>query len=131
MRRIVSTGARWHLGPLGLLALLVCVFYVPQLVGGTTQLDGMDVHYSAQRYFSDEIRAGRLPFWTPYLFDGFPVLADLQTGAWYPLNWPFLLVGITDRGIGGELLLHDLIACVGTYLLASRLIEICRLRSLR
>jgi Bacterial membrane protein YfhO len=101
---------------------MACVFYAPQLLVGTVQYDGVDVHYSSQRYFSDAIRAGHLPFWTPYLFAGFPFLADLQVGAWYPLNWPFFLLGIVPGSIGGELLLHGLIACGGAYALAMRLI---------
>jgi hypothetical protein len=101
---------------------MVCVFYLPQLVGGTVQFDGLDVHYSSQRYFSDELRAGRLPFWTPYIFAGYPFLADLQVGAWYPLNWPFFLAGITPTSLSLELLLHSLVACGGAYALAMRLI---------
>jgi Bacterial membrane protein YfhO len=104
-----------------LLGVFACVFYAPQLLVGTVQYDGVDVHYSAQRYFSDAIRAGQLPFWTPYLFSGFPFLADLQVGAWYPLNWPFFLAGITPGSIAGELLLHGLVACSGAYVLALRL----------
>jgi hypothetical protein len=104
------------------LALLVCAYNAPRLLAGTVQYDGVDVHYSAQRYLSDEVLAGRLPVWTPYLFAGFPFLADLQVGAWYPLNWPFFLMGITPTAIHLELLLHSLIACAGAYVLAIRLI---------
>jgi hypothetical protein len=99
------------------------VYNLPQLLVGTVQFDGLDVHYSAQRYLSDELHAGHLPFWTPYIFSGFPFLADLQVGAWYPLNWPFFLAGITPRGIGGELLLSSLVACSGAYFLARRLVN--------
>ena len=74
------------------LVAMVCAFYLPQLLTGTVQFDGVDVHYTSQRYFSDALRSGQLPFWTPYVFAGFPFLADLQVGAWYPLNWPFLSV---------------------------------------
>ncbi|MDQ6672549.1 MAG: YfhO family protein [Chloroflexota bacterium] len=111
-----------HGPPLLLLAVLVCAFYAPQLISGTVQWDGVDVHYSSQRYFSEAVRAGNLPFWTPYIFSGFPFLADLQVGAWYPLNWPFFLAGIGPTSISGELLLHGLIACGGAYALAVRLI---------
>src|SRR5262249_14868093 len=107
-----------HLGPLVLLTVMVGIFFSPQLVGGTTQWDGVDVHYSSQRYFSDAVRSGHLPFWTPYISSGFPFLADVQVGAWYPLNWPFFLVGVTPNSMSYELLLHGLIACVGAHVLA-------------
>jgi hypothetical protein len=103
------------------LALMVGLFYAPYLLTGTAQWDAIEVHYSAQRYLSEAIRAGRLPFWTPYLFAGFPFLADLQTGAWYPLNWPFLLAGVTPDTMNLELLVSGLIACGGAYALAWRL----------
>jgi hypothetical protein len=93
---------------------------VPQLLSGSVQYDGLDVHYSAQRYLSDELHAGRVPFWTPYIFSGFPFLADLQVGAWYPLNWPFFAAGIRPRSIGAELLVSSLVATGGAYVLARR-----------
>src|SRR5207244_12384215 len=60
---------------------------------------------------------------TAYLFSGFPFLADVQVGAWYPLNWPFFLPGITPSSISLELVLHSLIACAGAYALGIRLFE--------
>ncbi len=114
---------RLHVAPLLALAALVCVYFVPQLATGTVQYDGVDVHYSSQRYFSDAIRGGHLPFWTPYLFAGFPFLADLQVGAWYPLNWPFFVLGIAPSSMSFELLLHTLIACGGAYVLGVRLLN--------
>src|SRR5207244_8792251 len=60
---------------------------------------------------------------TAYLFSGFPFLADVQVGAWYPLNWPFFLAGITPSSISVELLLHSLIASAGAYALGIRLFE--------
>lgn len=52
---------------------------------------------------------------------GFPFLADLQVGAWYPLNWPFFIAGISPASLGGELLVHTVIACGGAYMLMLRL----------
>jgi membrane protein YfhO len=105
------------------LALLVLTYNLPQLLSGSLQYDGLEVHYAAQKYLSDELHAGRLPVWTPYIFSGFPFLADLQVAAWYPLNWPFLAGGIVPRSIGAELALDGLIATLGTYLLAAQLLQ--------
>ncbi|MBV8718426.1 MAG: hypothetical protein JOZ65_25440, partial [Chloroflexi bacterium] len=60
----------------GLLALLAitAIYNVPQLLSGSVQFDGVDVHYASQRYLSDELHAGRIPFWTPFIFSGFPFL---------------------------------------------------------
>src|SRR5262249_27497347 len=56
-------------------------------------------------------------------FAGFPFLADPQTGAFYPLNWPFFLAGVTPRAIEAELALHALLACFGAFFLAQKLVQ--------
>jgi hypothetical protein len=104
-------------------ALATIVFYFVPLFDSQTSIQGdaVDIHYSAQKYFADSLRQGHLPHWTPYLFSGFPFLADPKTGAWYPLHWPFFVLGITPRAIEWELALHAFLALWGTYLLARRL----------
>ncbi len=106
------------------LAFLVLVFYWKPLTDPATSIhwDAVDVHYSSQKYFADRVTHGELPFWTPYLFSGFPFLADPQVGAWYPLNWPFFLAGITPSAIEVELAVHALLAVFGAWLLMRRFI---------
>jgi hypothetical protein len=89
----------------------------------TIHWDLADVTYPVQKYFSDSVHAGRLPFWTPFLYSGMPFLSDPQTGAWYPLHWPFFLIGITPRVLFWELALHSFLALAGTFLLARKLFE--------
>ena len=50
-----------------------------------------------------------------------PFLSDPQTGAWYPLHWPFYLIGITPRILFWELALHSFLALAGAFLLARKL----------
>ncbi len=127
----LNGSARWrtHLSSnrivLCLLALAVLVFYGAPLFDedASIQWDAVDVHYSAQKYFSDMVHAGKLPFWTPYVYSGMPFLADPQTGAWYPPNWPFFLIGITPRALEWELALHAFMACAGAFLLARGLLQ--------
>jgi hypothetical protein len=69
------------------------------------------------------LHAGKLPQWTPYVYSGMPFLADPQVGAWYPLNWPFFLAGITPRVIQCQLALHCLLAAMGGYLLGRDLLR--------
>jgi hypothetical protein len=84
--------------------------------------DAVSYYYPYQKLFADSLHSGKLPFWTSSIFSGFPVLADLQMGAWYPLNWPFFLAGIRLGSMFGELWLHALVAAVGAYLLCHHLI---------
>jgi hypothetical protein len=108
--------------PFAVLGLATLVFYWSPLTDPQTtpQWDAIDVHYSLQRYFSDEIKSGLLPGWTDYAFSGFPFLADPQPGQWYPLNWLFFLMGIAPRVIQLEIALHCLLAANGSFLLARR-----------
>ena len=109
---------------MGFVVAVFC-FYFNALFdsAASIQWDAVDVQYSAQRYLADFLHAGKLPFWTPYLFSGMPFLADPQVGAWYPLNWPFLLLGITPRAIQAQIALHCLIAALGAWLLARDLLR--------
>ncbi|MBI5085021.1 MAG: hypothetical protein HZB13_10550 [Acidobacteria bacterium] len=118
-RRGVLSGRRW----LGVVAfVLLLAHFTPLLSPHTTiQWDAVDVHYSLQRYFSEQAKSGQLPHWTPYVFSGFPFLSDPQVGAWYPLNWSFFLLGVTPGAIQGELALHALLALCGAFLLLRRL----------
>ncbi len=90
----------------------------------TIHWDLADVAYPAQRFFAESLRSWTLPHWTPYLLSGIPFLADPHTGAWYPLHWPFYLIGITPRTMVWELALHAFLAMAGAYLLALRLFEV-------
>ncbi len=112
-------GWRWLLAAVFVLLL----FYFTPLLSpnATIQWDAVDVHYPSQRYFADQVREGSWPFWTPFIFGGFPFLADPQVGAFYPLNWPFFFSGITPGAVEAELVLHSLIALLGAYLLLRRL----------
>jgi hypothetical protein len=96
---------------------LLLFYFVPLFSpDASIQWDAVDVHYCSQRYLGAEIRAGRLPLWTPYLFSGFPFLADPQVGAFYPLNWPFILAGAGPKLIQAEIALHSLLAMAGALL---------------
>ena len=116
--------AKWrkYLPPAILIfAVLICYWTPLTSPNASIQWDAADEFQPGQQYLSDAIHAGHLPFWTPYIWAGFPFLADPQLGAWYPLNWPFLLVGPGPRIFQAENLLHALLACFGAYLLARKL----------
>jgi hypothetical protein len=103
---------------LGFTAAVLLFYFQPLFsANASIQWDAVDVQYSAQNYLSEMLHSGRLPHWTPYVYSGMPLLADPQVGAWYPLNWPFFLAGITPRAIEWQLALHCLLAAMGGYLL--------------
>ncbi len=78
---------------------------------------------------------GQLPLWNPYLSGGQPALADIQSGALYPvhvlqallLGWGGPLfgyqIGFPLWALEWQAILHFSIAAVGTYLFARHLMQ--------
>jgi len=116
---------RWPiLGPSILAAMTLICYWVPMTSDGTSILwDAADYYQVVQNYVSHELHAGRIPFWSPYPWSGYPFLADPQVGVWYPLNWPFFLVGVPPHVLVVEHWLHSLLACLGAYFLGWRLLH--------
>jgi hypothetical protein len=101
-----------------IILLFVALFYAYPIASPDASIhwDAANVQAPLQRYFASRMLAGALPFWTPYLLSGYPLLASPEVGAWYLPNWPFFLLRGT-RDIQFELALNALIACLGAYLL--------------
>ena len=120
-----NTVDRWPvIAPLIILAMTLLCYWTPMTSDGTSILwDAADYYQVVQHYLSQEIHAGRLPFWSPFPWSGYPFLADPQVGAWYPLNWPFFLIGVSPHVLVAEHWLHALLACLGAYFLAWRLLR--------
>ena len=73
--------------PVILAACVLTFYWIPMTSSSAgIQWDAADMHYPLQKYFADRVFSGHLPFWTPYLFSGYPFLANPETGAWYPLR---------------------------------------------
>jgi hypothetical protein len=112
------------LGPIILVVVTLACYWVPMTSDHTSILwDAADYYRVVQNFFSQELHEGRLPFWAPYPWSGYPFLADPQVGAWYPLNWPFFVFGVSPHALVAEHWLHSLLASLGVYFLALRLVR--------
>jgi len=84
-------------------------------------------YYPLQLFAAQELAEGRLPAWDPYLNAGQPGLADIQTGAFYPLNLlPNLALALLGLPFSIGLLqvqvvLHFSLGSLFTYLLVRHL----------
>ena len=103
--------------------LCVLIFYWTPLTRRSTSIQGdtVDIYYPLQKYFSDRVLTGPLPFWTPYLSSGYPILSSPFLAAWYPPNWPFYLLGTTPFTMQLEIAIHAAIACLGMFYLLMRI----------
>ncbi len=66
---------------------------------------------------SRALNEGRLPLWTPNLLAGFPLLAEGQIAALYPLNWILFRILPAHHALSYSVLLHMAWAGVGMYAL--------------
>jgi hypothetical protein len=123
MRRVssVSGSATWA-APAFLVAVTVVCYWKPMTSDDTSVLwDAADYYRIVQNYLAGELHQGRLPFWSPFPWSGYPFLADPQVGAWYPPNWPFFATGVSSHALFAEHCLHAVWASLGAYLLSRRL----------
>jgi hypothetical protein len=83
---------------------------------GSIQWDALEVHFYNLSYAGRLLHEGLFPGWTPYIFGGFPQVADPQVSMWYPVNPIVAWIGSSDA-ILWELALHQVLAGVGAFLL--------------
>jgi hypothetical protein len=108
--------------PVLLLAAAVIIFFNKMALTNLilARGDTLLYFYPYWQAAADALQAGHVPLWNPDLFMGAPFIANSQVGFFYPLNWPFWLLLPTPYAISGSILLHLLIAAVGTYLAGRR-----------
>ena len=70
--------------------------------------------YPWQRMAAEYYQAGQLPLWNPLAGSGAPLAANLQTGAFYPLNFLYLLLP-TEYAMGYTAVLHVILAGLFMY----------------
>ncbi len=102
-----------------LIALAVLAFYALPLFAPEASIHGdtLDVQYPMQRVFAEHLDSGRLPYWSPYILSGYPLLANPESQAWYLPHWWFYVFWLTPRAVEFEIALNALLACLGAYLL--------------
>lgn len=67
------------------------------------------------------LQEGRLPLWTPLVGTGQPVLADFQSGVFYPPHWLYAALPFLPA-FNALVVLHLILGGTGAYLLARRLV---------
>jgi hypothetical protein len=92
--------AKEYLAQLGLL-LLPAVFFWRETLGWKTLSDGDALFwfYPAYQFVAEQLNAGKLPLWNPFMYSGTPLFGQWQAGVFDPLNWLFLVLGVTSRAM--------------------------------
>ena len=98
--------------------LAVIPFWTPLFGGfGALQWDAREVHLTNLIFSSQVWHASHLPLWTPFIFNGFPQIADMQVAVFYPVT---LLIGLfsvfSQSLLFWQTVFHFALAGFGMYL---------------
>ena len=115
------SGITWRetLSVLALAIFLTVVFWEPLWTGGG--LIGGDTYtyfFPQKQFFAERLHDGEFPLWNNRSGFGYPLIAESQTGAFYPphlLIYPLLDV---NEGYNAVQILHYILAFIFTWLLA-------------
>ena len=106
---------------LALLALVAVVFFWP-VVSGRAWLprgggDSVSFLFPMYRFAAGSLREGVIPFWNPHQYAGAPLLADNQSGIFYPFNLLlfFLWPAFSYRGVEALVVFHFFFAGAAMY----------------
>jgi hypothetical protein len=89
--------------------------------GGLIGNDLYPYYFPQKTYYADRLRAGEFPLWNNLVGHGYPVIAESQTGAFYPFH--LLLYSRLDvnTAYNAVQLIHYVLAFVFTWLFARRI----------
>ena len=107
----------WAVAGLGLATLF---FFRDALAGERTLIwDAADYFYPLFHDVSLHLRNFELPLWNPFLFNGFPTIANPEAQIFYPISLAFLpFTAFTPYAVHAKLILHFFLAGAFMYLLA-------------
>ena len=118
------------LGLLLLIALTPLLFWQIALAGQVLPgVDAFTYFYPYRAYAAQEITAGHVPLWNPYLFMGVPFLANSQAAVLYPLNLALSWLQAPAL-LAGSIVIHVIVAAVGAYTYARHVLRISPLPAL-
>ncbi len=102
---------------LGAMAIATAVFFWDALLmrGTFFVQDVMVQNYPFRDFFAKALKDFQFPLWHPGINGGFPLFAEGQAGALYPLNLLLGLLSPTHVGLNLSVILHTWIAAAGTY----------------
>ncbi len=112
-----------------LVALITIIFFWQTLILSRVYFfgDNRIYYYPSRVFFGSALRAGQSPFWCRYLFSGFPLFADSESGIFYLPNFIGYYLP-TLAAFNYSIFLHYLAMAIFTYMYA-RAIKISKASS--
>ncbi|MDP2874344.1 MAG: YfhO family protein [bacterium] len=87
---------------------------------GIINSDLLNQNYPNKNFYASKIKTGKLALWCDGYGNGFPLLAEGQTGEIYPLNLLFFFFLPMPFAFSFSLAFHYFLASLGTYLLSRK-----------
>ena len=108
---------------LALLLIAIVAYWQVSLFQYSLKYDMIDCSYPWRFMVVEHLRNGMLPLWNPYQSLGYPLFADIQSGAsWYLPVWIFgILFGYNIHVLSFEFIFHIFMAGVGMFFLGKSL----------
>ncbi len=104
-----------------MLATVVLAAFWPAILGGIFYFgDIYQLHYPLRSVYAQELARLALPLWTPNALAGYPLVAEGQLGALYPINLVLHLLLPVPLALNVFVLGHFVIAAIGAYSFARR-----------
>jgi hypothetical protein len=95
---------------------IICLWQI-SLFQYTMKFDMMDQYFPFRYFIGESISHGIIPWWNPYIYLGYPIHADPQSGFWYPCTWILGFNGYSLYDLHIEFLFHIILAGFGFYYL--------------
>ncbi len=108
--------ARQRYWPIAMLIVAPTILFAPIVLGGRVLYWGVPLlqFYPWQRLAAESYRAGQAPLWNSLIGSGAPLAANLQAGAFYPLNFLYFLLPI-EYAMSYTAALHVILAGLFMY----------------
>jgi hypothetical protein len=116
---LIKTSLLKDFGIFAVIVVALFLFYGEMIFASKIPLfrDLGPFFYPMRYSLAEGFHSGELPWWDRHLAMGFPLLANFQTGAFYPPNLAYLLFTFLIA-LKINFILHSSIAALGAYLLA-------------
>lgn len=106
-----------------ILTALILFFFLPFINGGNlffaadeSSSDLIDFNFPQRAFYAENLKAGKIPIWTQNQSNGFPFLAEAQTGVFYPINLIFFYLLPTPIAFNMAIVASFFILGIGTFL---------------
>ncbi|MGE5192295.1 MAG: hypothetical protein ACM3U2_07305, partial [Deltaproteobacteria bacterium] len=102
--------------------LLTLIFWYPLWTGGGLVGSDIYAYYLPQKaYYAERLRAGELPLWNNLVGNGYPQVAESQTGVFYPLHLLLYPLLELNTAYSASVIVHYVLAFVLTAIYARRI----------